>query len=90
MDRTNFDKATDAEKDLEAVEAAALKEAEQQVEAVDGDGNREQDAAEAAETAAMFAEAEKNTADLEAEVEGNFVDQSLSNSYKVCLSKPRS
>lgn len=74
MDRTNFDKATDAEKDLEAVEAAALKEAEQYVEAVDGDGNREQDAAEAAETAAMFAEAEKNTADLEAEVEGNFVD----------------
>lgn len=73
MDRSNFDRATDAEKDLEQIEATVLKEAEQYVEAVDGDGNREQEAAIAAETAAEFAEAEKKTADIEAEVEGNFL-----------------
>ena len=72
MDRSEFDRATDAEKDLEQIEAAALKEAEQYVEAVDGDGNV-QAAAEAAETAAEFAEAEKATADIEADVEGNFL-----------------
>lgn len=48
MDRSNFDRATDAEKDLEQIEATVLKEAEQYVEAVDGDGNREQEAAIAA------------------------------------------
>ncbi len=73
MDRSNFDRATDAEKDLEQIEATVLKEAEQYVEAVDGDGNRPEEAAIAAETAAEFAEAEKATADIEAEVEGNFL-----------------
>lgn len=73
MDRSNFDRATDAEKDLEQIEATVLKEVEQYVEAVDGDGNREQEAAIAAETAAEFAEAEQKTADIEAEVEGNFL-----------------
>ena len=72
MSLEDLDKAREAAQELRDIEAATVRQAEEYVEAVDGDRN-EQAAAEAAETAAMFVEAQKGTTDVEAETEGNFV-----------------
>ena len=72
MSMEDLDKAREAAQELRDIEAAAVRQAEEYVEAVDGDRN-EQAAAEAAETAAQFVEAQKATTDVEAETEGNFI-----------------
>ena len=63
----------EAAEDLERIENEVKREAEQYVEAVDGDGN-EKASVEAAGTAFDFDEAELETAQAEGQVEANLSD----------------
>lgn len=67
---TERQKDHDAAEDLKRIEEDVKREAEQYVEAVDGDGN-EQASVEAATTAFDFEQAEIETAMLEGEAEEN-------------------
>lgn len=67
---TERQKDHDAAEDLKRIEEDVKREAEQYVEAVDGDGN-EQASVEAAATAFDFEQAEIETAMLEGEAEEN-------------------
>ncbi|MEA5019040.1 MAG: BAG1 BAG family molecular chaperone regulator 1 [Gordonibacter sp.] len=67
---TEQQKDHDAAEELRRIEEDVKREAEQYVEAVDGDGN-EQASVEAAATAYDFEQAEMETAMLEGEAEEN-------------------
>ncbi len=69
-DITEQQKDHDATEELRRIEEDVKREAEQYVEAVDGDGN-EQASVEAAATAFDFEQAELETAMLEGEAEEN-------------------